>query len=218
MKTVSTPIPAKTIPVRLVAMALCAAFVSAGFVAANAYADSKSPTLPPGYSMSRTGTVHDFDYFAGAWTTTQHRLKTRNHGSKDWETFPATLCMEPYLDGLVTVDELYMPTKGRAGVTVRTFDVRKRQWSIYWISSVDGVLGVPPVVGGFHGTHGEFYAADVDDGHPIKVRFIWDELDHDHARWEQAFSYDNRTWKTNWIADFVRADPAKVCQDNRPKR
>jgi hypothetical protein len=41
------------------------------------------------------------------------------------------------------------------------------------------------------GRPGEFYAVDRDD---------------DHARWEQAFSYDDRTWQTNWTADFERAD------------
>lgn len=209
---------AKSVRSRSIVMALSVASLCAGLIAADADADTKSPAVPPGYSTSRTGSVHDFDYFVGGWTTKQHRLKTGKDGSKSWETFPATLCMELYLGGLVTVDEMYMPTKGRAGVTVRTFDVQKRQWSIYWISSADGVLGVPGVVGGFHGNHGEFYGDDVDNGHPIKVRYIWDKLDQDHAQWKQAFSYDNRTWQTNWIGDFVRADPAKVCLNNRPER
>lgn len=72
--------------------------------------------------------------------------------------------------------------------------------------------------GGFQGNHGEFYGDDEDNGHPIRVRYTWDKLDHDHARWKQAFSYDNRTWETNWIGEFVRADPAEVCVNNRPKR
>ncbi len=38
------------------------------------------------------------------------------------------------------------------------------------------------------------------------------------TRWEQAFSYDDRTWETNWTADFERADPDKVCDSGRPKR
>jgi hypothetical protein len=68
------------------------------------------------------------------------------------------------------------------------------------------------------GKHGEFYGEDSDDGRPVKVRFIWDKMDRNHARWEQAFSYDNRTWETNWTADFVRADAAAVCNAGRPKR
>lgn len=183
-----------------------------------ANADPPSAPVPPGYSTARTGDMHDFDYFVGGWITKQHRLKARGVDSHDWEEFPATLCMSLYLDGLATVDEMYMPTKKRAGLTLRTFDIHKRQWSIYWVSSADGTLGVPPVVGGFQGDHGEFYGEDDDNGKPIKVRYTWNKLDHDHARWEQAFSYDNRTWETNWIGDFARADPAQVCEANRPKR
>jgi hypothetical protein len=74
------------------------------------------------------------------------------------------------------------------------------------------------MIGGFRGKHGEFYGEDSDNDRPVKVRFIWDKLDRDHARWEQAFSYDNRSWETNWTADFVRADPAAVCDTGRPKR
>jgi hypothetical protein len=164
-----------------------------------------------------TGDVHDFDYFAGAWTTRQRRLKVRGVGSDEWEEFPATLCMNPYLGGLATVDELYFPTKGWAGLTLRTFDVARRQWSIYWVSSKTGRLGTP-VVGGFRGDRGEFYGTDEDDGRAVTVRYSWTKLDRDHARWEQAFSYDGRAWETNWTADFVRADAALTCDRGRPLR
>jgi hypothetical protein len=70
---------------------------------------------PSGLHLTGTGEVHDFDYFAGAWTTHQRRLKERGVGSKDWEEFPATLCMALYLGGMATVDELYFPTKGWSG-------------------------------------------------------------------------------------------------------
>lgn len=173
---------------------------------------------PPGYTMAYTGDPHDFDYFQGAWTTRQRRLVKHDAGSKGpWEAFPATLCMTEYLDGKATVDELYFPTKGWAGLTLRLFDPAKRQWSIYWISSADGRMG-PAMVGGFHGNHGEFYGEDQDQGRPVKVRFLWTKLDHDHARWEQSFSYDDRTWETNWIADFVRANPTDTCTHGRPNR
>ena len=64
----------------------------------------------------------------------------------------------------------------------------------------------------------EFYGEDRDDGRPVKVRFTWDKIDADHARWEQAFSYDDRTWEANWTADFTRADAARTCEAGRPKR
>ena len=62
------------------------------------------------------------------------------------------------------------------------------------------------------------YGEDRDNGRPVKVRYTWTKVDRDHARWEQAFSYDDRSWETNWRADFVRADPAKTCEAGRPKR
>ena len=174
--------------------------------------------VPPGYSLSQTGDMHDFDFFVGGWTTVQRRLKVRGAGGSDWEEFPAVECLTLYLGGVATVDELYMPTKKRAGLTLRAFDVEKRQWSIYWMSSATGRLDPVPVVGGFDGKRGEFYADDREDGRPIKVRYQWDKLDNDHARWEQAYSYDNKTWETNWIADFTRADASKVCSNGQPKR
>lgn len=181
-------------------------------------AEQTAAPFPPGYSTARTGDIHDFDYFVGGWTTLQRRLKARNVGSNDWEEFPGNLCMSLYLDGMATVDELYFPTTRAAGLTLRTFNPKSRQWSIYWVSGITGKLDPVPVVGGFEGNRGEFYAEDRDNGHPIKVRYSWKKVDLDHARWEQAFSYDDRTWETNWTADFTRADSASVCKNGRPKR
>jgi len=183
----------------------------------SATAQKPEAQSPPGYTTARSGDAHDFDYFAGGWTTRQRRLKARGVGSAEWEEFPATLCMSLYLDGMATVDEIYFPTKGWAGLTLRTFNLEKRQWSIYWVSSASGKID-PPVVGGFDGDHGEFYGEDQDNGRPVKVRYAWNKLDRDHARWEQAFSYDNRTWEINWTADFARADQATTCEAGRPKR
>lgn len=174
--------------------------------------------VPPGYTTARTGTMHDFDYFVGGWTTRQRRLKARGVGSNEWDEFPGNLCMSLYLNGMATVDELYFPTKGSAGLTLRSFDRERRQWSIYWVSSATGKLDPVPVVGGFEGNHGEFYAAYRENGRPIKARYTWNKIDQDHARWEQAFSYDDRTWETNWTADFMRADSATLCEGGRPKR
>jgi hypothetical protein len=209
-------------PIRTLTRSAVAGILLAGVAATWVEADEPTAAaadkrVPPGYSTSRTGDVHDFDYFAGGWTTRQRRLKARGVGSADWEEFPATLCMTLYLGGIATVDELYMPTRRSSGLTLRTFDLQKRQWSIYWVSSSSGKLDPNPVVGGFQGTHGEFYAQDEDDHRPVKVRFTWDKLDHDHARWQQAFSYDDRTWETNWTADFTRADASATCESGRPR-
>jgi hypothetical protein len=186
-------------------------------IAAACSAAPPRPTLPAG-AVVRTGDVHDFEYFDGAWTTQQRRLKARGVGSSDWDEFPATLCTTLYLGGMVTVGELYFPTKGWSGVTVRAFDLEHRRWSVHWVSGKVGRLGGAPVTGGFAGDRGEFYGDDDDDGRAVVVRTMWHKRDRDHARWEQAFSYDGRTWETNWTAEFVRADPAATCEAGRPKQ
>lgn len=191
------------------------AFFALAFLSGPAFAQDASP---PGFTMERTGSENDFAYFDGAWTTVQHRLRTRTPGSNDWEDFPGTLCATPYLEGRATVDEIYFPTRQTAGFTLRLFDRERRQWSVYWVSSVTGRLDPIPVVGGFEGNRGEFYASDQIDGRPIKVRYLWTLIDHDHARWEQAFSFDNRTWETNWTADFTRADADALCENGQPRR
>ena len=196
--------------------AMCAAVALAALAFAGGAAAQDG--APPGFTMERTGSVHDFDYFEGAWTTVQHRLRTRTPGSNDWEDFPGTLCMTPYLAGAATIDELYFPTRGVAGLTVRLFDREHRQWAIYWVNSTIGRLDPIPVVGGFDGDRGEFYARDTLNGRPIKVRYLWTIIDHDHARWEQAFSFDDRTWETNWTAAFTRADPVALCERGQPRR
>jgi hypothetical protein len=176
-----------------------------------------SATVPSGFTLQRTGGVHDFDYLAGAWTTAQRKLRGRGVASTDWEEFPANLCVSAYLGGAANVDELWMPTKQAAGITLRAFDPKARQWAIYWVSSTTGRME-PPVIGGFAGDRGEFYANDQWEGRPVRVRFIWRNLDPDHASWEQAFSFDNATWETNWTAKFTRADKAALCADGPPRR
>ncbi len=132
--------------------------------------------------MSKTGDIHDFDYFAGGWTIKQKILKKRGVGSSHWDEVPATLCMTLYMNGQATVDEIYMPTRKTAGVTLRGFDTRTHQWSIYWLGSKNPEGVLQPVVGGFQGNHGEFYGKDEDGHRPVKVRFTWDKNDPQHAR------------------------------------
>jgi hypothetical protein len=208
------------LPYSRIAPDVAAALATAACSFACAGSGARGPAaVPPGFTLDRTGDVHDFDYFEGGWTTAQRRLRERGVGSTDWEEFPATLCATPYLAGHATVDELYMPTRDRAGLTLRLFDLGRRQWSVYWVNSATGRLDPVPVVGGFAGARGEFYAVDRDDkGRAIKVRYVWTILSPDTARWEQAFSYDDRTWETNWTAAFTRADAAATCDRGRPRR
>jgi hypothetical protein len=53
---------------------------------------------------------------------------------------------------------------------------------------------------------GTFYADDVLDGRPIRIRFRWLGTGGSTPRWEQAFSPDGgATWETNWTMQFSRS-------------
>lgn len=198
--------------------ALMVIFLAATVAAPQKMASSagSDTTAPPGYSTTVTGGIHDFDFYFGAWTVRSRGLKARNAGSKDWRDFTSIICVTPHLNGGANVSEMYSPASGSSGLTLRTFDVQKKQWSVHYISDKTGQMD-PGTFGGFDGTQGKFFGEDVDNGQPIKARIAWTVTDHDHVHWEQAFSYDNRTWETNWISDMTRADPATICDDGHPK-
>jgi hypothetical protein len=159
-----------------------------------------------GFSLSIAGARDDFDFLAGEWTVANRRLRERGVGCTEWETFDATFSARLLLDGVANVDEMRFPEPRGLGMTVRTFDTARRQWSIYWVSSRDGVMS-PPVVGGFRGERGEFYGEDGEGGRPVKVPFVWTRGART-ARWEQAFSFDDATWESNWVMEFTRVTDA----------
>jgi len=166
------------------------------------------------YRLDQPGDVHDFDFLAGSWTGVSRKLATRGAGSTQWESFPLESKTQKLLGGVVNMEEISFPTRGFSGVALRTFNAAKKQWSIYWVDSRNGVLQ-SPVVGGFDGDVGLFYGEDVDAGRPFKAVFRWTRMGPNAARWEQAFSYDDgRTWETNWVMEFerraVRAEPGSV--------
>jgi len=155
------------------------------------------------------GRPHDFDFLVGRWHIANRRLRRRGVGSDDWIEFEATSRAWSLLDGLVSVDENLFPDQDFAGLTFRTLDVAARRWSIYWISSRDGRLQ-PPVHGGWNGDRGTFFGDDEDDGRPVHVRFLWERLGPDRARWSQDFSTigtdgaADGPWETNWVMEMTR--------------
>ncbi len=161
---------------------------------------------PYHYSLDVKGDVHDFDFIAGEWTSKQYRLKQRGVGSSEWDTaFTGKHWCKVLIGGVANVDTAEFPEKGSAGATFRNFDLAKRQWNIYWVSTRDGHMDFPGQVGGFDGNVGLFYGDDVDGGKPVRVVYRWEKQGPTHARWEQAFSYDDgRTWETNWVMEMTK--------------
>jgi hypothetical protein len=166
------------------------------------------PEPPEQETMRIAGTPckeqHDFDFLIGSWEVENRRLVVRHAASAQWDTFPGHATVRPVLGGLGNVDEIAFPTLRWSGATLRLFNRETRQWWIYWANSRDGVLQ-PPVVGGFTGARGEFFGDDVDEGRPVRVRYVWLRLDEGRARWEQAFAFHaTGSWETNWIMELRR--------------
>ena len=158
-------------------------------------------------TASYIGRPHDFDFLAGGtWHVANRRLRRRLAGAADWATFEHTFQATVLMDGCVSIDENVFASESFTGLTVRTLDVAAQRWSIYWISSRDGKLQ-PPVHGGWDGDRGVFFGDDEDAGRPVHVRFLWERLGPDTARWSQDFQLigpDDAPWETNWVMEMRR--------------
>ena len=148
--------------------------------------------------------MNDFDFLIGRWSVANRRLRTLFAGRDDWDEFPGVGTCRKILDGGGNVDEIVFPTLGSSGLSLRLFDVERKEWSIYWASGRTGLL-YPPVVGTFTDGRGDFYGDDTHDGRPVREHFIWSDITADSARWEQEFSADGgATWESNWVMEFTR--------------
>lgn len=150
-----------------------------------------------------TSTAGDFDFVHGTWQIVNRRLKERLSGCTEWEEFRSRSVVRSAFGGAANVDEIAFPD-GTYGLTVRLFRPDRREWALYWASSVSGTV-FPPVVGTFSDGVGVFFGDDTEGGTSIRVRFIWSGITPTSARWEQAFSTDGgATWETNWIMEMTR--------------
>ena len=149
----------------------------------------------------------DFNFLFGRWNVHHRRLKERLAASQEWVEFEGTLVAQSLMDGNANVDDnvLYFPGATYRAVSLRSFDSKTGEWSIWWLDGRNPAVLDTPVRGSFENERGVFYADDTFNGRPIRVRFIWSQITATSCRWEQAFSPDGgRWWETNWIMDFTR--------------
>ncbi|WP_155335732.1 hypothetical protein [Acrocarpospora corrugata] len=146
---------------------------------------------------------NNFDFLVGTWDVANRKLRERGVGCEDWDDIPATTEVRSFFDGGGNFDEIVFP--GSRGATVRLYDAKTDLWSLHWMVNEGGMDPVP-CVGRFEDDGvGRFYADEILEGRPTRVRFIWSAITLVSCRWEQAFSYDaGETWETNWFMDFTR--------------
>lgn len=152
--------------------------------------------------------LHDFDFLVGHWKVHHRRLKQRLAGSHEWLEFEGTSVLQKTMGGFGTFDDnvIESPDGTYRAMTMRVFDPKDRQWSIWWVDQRLPQAPIdPPLRGSFKDGIGTFYNDDTFNGRPIRVRFIWSHITPTSARWEQAFSEDQgATWEINWVMEFTR--------------
>lgn len=150
----------------------------------------------------------DFDFVIGDWQVQHRQLKSRLTGCEEWLEFEGYSSTQKILGGLGNVEDnvLEKPDGSYRAAALRSFDTDKGCWSIWWLDGRNPRTIDTPVVGGFKEGVGNFYADDVLNGRPIKIRLTWCSRNAERPHWEQAFSADDgETWETNWLMDFSRA-------------
>jgi hypothetical protein len=155
--------------------------------------------------------ANDFDFLLGPWHIHNRRRTNALDRQKEgvWEEFEAHhKGGEHFLDGRVIIDHFegtFPNGEIRRGMTVRAFDEQRQQWSLVWLDNRNPP-DFRPLVGTFEESIGTFsQVIEAPDGAELHVRFIWDEITANTARWQQAFSFDGgKHWETNWVMEFTR--------------
>jgi hypothetical protein len=152
---------------------------------------------------------HDFDFLTGTWKFHLRKLVNPLSGSATWQEYDGTINARPILGGKANTDEVTAvgPAGRIEGLTLRMYDTKSRQWSIYWGNIKDGSLGIPVIatVGSFRDGRGEFNDQEIINGRAIFVRYVWFDITPSSAKFEQSFSADGgKTWEVNWATTQTR--------------
>lgn len=148
------------------------------------------------------GKPGDFDFLEGRWRIRNRRLPP---GETAWDDFEGESVCATIMGGTGSVEDLRIPARGFAGLGLRLLDRERGVWVDHWVSARTGVVDLPGTDGGFFDGAGVFDSDDVDDGVPVIVRGVWDQITSDSCRWRQATSRDGgASWSETWIMHWSR--------------
>ena len=188
-------------------LGLCTVLIVSSPFGALAQSSSEASKTSPQQAPARDG-QHDFDFELGSWKIHLKRLVHPLTGSTTWVEFDGTSVTRKVWDGRSQIEEFETDsaTGGHIeGLTLRLYNPKSHQWSLYWANAKDGTLVIPQIGQFIKNGYGEFYAQDTFEGKSIFVRFIWSKTDTDIPHFEQSFSEDGgKTWEVNWITDQTR--------------
>jgi hypothetical protein len=167
------------------------------------------PCAASAQSAQQRDGARDFDFLIGDWKAHVKRLPDRLVGSNAWTEYDGISRHKKILDSNANFEEFEVDNPEKhlhiKAQTLRLYNPNSRQWSIYPVDVDKGTLGLPPVVGQFTGSHGEFYDQEEYKGRAILVRYVWTNISGKSARMEQSFSADGgKSWEVNWICELSR--------------
>lgn len=169
-----------------------------------------APPPPPAAAVVTHDGAHDFDFLIGDWKAHLWRLPDRLVGSAKWVEYEGFSRHHKIFGSNANIEEFEVHgLKENLTIraqTLRLYDPKARQWSVYGLDVDNGQLGLPATVGEATGPGlVELYDIEPWRGRMILVRFQWNNLSPTHAHFEQAFSADGgKTWEVNWICDLTR--------------
>jgi len=155
---------------------------------------------------------HDWDTMFGTWKMHLRRRLRPLTGSNEWVDLESHDSTRKVWDGRANLDELEAdgPSGHIEGLTLRLYNPRSHQWSIYWANSKSPSVDVP-MIGGFHNGRGEFYDQEMLGDRSIYVRFLWTNVSENSGDFEQSFSDDGgKTWEANWVTTMEREKPGQA--------
>jgi hypothetical protein len=160
-------------------------------------------------NLPRRDGSHDFDFLIGNWKAHVRRLPDRLNNSNAWVEYDGISNHKKILDSNANFEEFDVTSTDKKlrikAQTLRLYNPKSHQWSIYLVDVDNGTLSLPPVIGGFIGNRGEFFDQEEFKGRAILVRYVWLNLSPQSARMEQSFSPDGgKTWEVNWICELSR--------------
>lgn len=149
---------------------------------------------------------NDFNFEFGTWRTHYRLLKYRLVGSHEWYDCYGTSVIRPFWGGGGNLEDgdLKCPNRHIGGMTVRFYNARTHQWTLWW-GTRKLAIAPPPQIGHYDANGvGNFYAYDSWQGKPEITRFQWTVV-NGNPHFEQAYSTDGgKTWETNWTTDYER--------------
>jgi hypothetical protein len=192
-----------------VSILFLSSLLSVSTLSAPSTAQTAAKTTADPANLPQKDGSHDFDFLIGNWKAHVRRLPDRLNNSTTWVEYDGISNHKKLLDSNSNFEEFDVTSTDKKlrikAQTLRLYNPVSKQWSIFLVDVDNGTIGLPPVVGSFNGTRGEFFDQEDFKGRAILVRYLWLNLGPNSARMEQSFSPDGgKTWEVNWICELSR--------------